>query len=66
MTSEEFERILIAFGAMGSYKTHNGTLVSLEGVIRIVHSNLNRDDRDLYVFDFQKGTWIRKEPGQAG
>lgn len=64
MTTEEFERIMTAFSAMAAYNINGNPFVSLENVIKIVHSNLNRDDRGLYIFDFQKGTWVKKEPGQ--
>lgn len=63
MTTDEFERILVALSHMGCLNINGQIMVPLEGVIKVVHSNLHSDDRSLYEFDFKNYKWIKKQAG---
>jgi hypothetical protein len=63
MTTDEFERILVALASMRVLNINGENMVPLHSVVRVVHSNLNGDDRGLYEFDFQANRWMKKSPG---
>lgn len=66
MTQDEFERILVALANMRALNINGEHMVPLEGVIRVVHSNLHEEDRQKYVFDFQNNkVSIKKTPPSA-
>lgn len=65
MTTDEFERILAALKHMRSWSINGEHYVPLAGIIQVIHSNLNHDDRGLYQFDFPNNTWEKKAPGPA-
>jgi len=45
MTNDEFERIIVAIMQMKIQNINGTSLVSLEGVTRIIHSNLHVEDK---------------------
>jgi hypothetical protein len=63
MTTDEFERIMIAIGQMRQISVNGECLVPAEGIIKIIHSQLHSDDRSLYRFDFKIGKWEKLKPG---
>lgn len=63
MTTDEFERILMALTHMRALNINGEHMVPLHGVIMVIHSNLNHDDRGLYEFDFKANRWTKRTPG---
>lgn len=48
MTSDEFDRILAAIVEMRALNINGDVMVSINGVLRIIHSNLHHDDKAFY------------------
>lgn len=61
MTQDEFERIVVSLSQMGGFNLigQGGYHVPLEGVLRIVHSNLHQEDREKYEL---KGNQVIRKP----
>jgi hypothetical protein len=57
MTSDEFQRILVALCSMQIYNTGNDYLVSLPRVMMIIHSQLHPDDKSKWEYDAKKLSW---------
>lgn len=63
MTADEFDRILTALRHANTVNLEGyGRMVSLRGVIEILHSNLHHEDKALYEFDWEKHTFRKKNP----
>jgi len=57
MTSDEFERILVALCAMKIYNVNDDLLVSLPRAMMIVHSQLHPDDKSKWAYDPKSVSW---------
>lgn len=65
MTQDEFERMLVALANMRALNINGEHMVPLEGVIRVIHSNLHQEDREKYEFDFPNNRWVKRAPPGA-
>lgn len=61
MTSDEFERMLLAITNMRGVVVNGEVWVSAETVIRIIHSNLHAEDKEAWKYDPVTRVW-HKEP----
>ena len=59
MTNDEFERIGVALVNCRGINLNGQYHIPLNAVLRILHSNLAREDRDAWVWNEQAGTWTR-------
>jgi len=66
MTSDEFQRIVVALCAMTNYNIGGEPYVSLPRVLAIIHSQLHPDDKAKWQFDPQKMYWHHVSDEESG
>lgn len=63
MTTDEFERIAVAGCAMSGFNVGGKYYVSLQDLLRIVHSQLHPDDKSKWQFNPQTMSWRKDQDG---